>query len=70
MQVWPTFVQLNVCREFFNFSDDFDSRLGEEGADARFGTYLTHSKQNTRYDASLFFLLKGARRLGVIYFSV
>ena len=25
--------------------DDLDSCLGEEGANARFGKYLTHSKQ-------------------------
>ena len=50
--------------------DGLDSCLGEEGADARFGTYLTHSKQDTRYNASLaFFLLKGARRLDFISFS-
>ena len=51
--------------------DGLDSCLGEEGVDARFGTYLTHSKQDTRYNASLvFFLSKGARRLGFISFSV
>ena len=45
--------------------------MGEEGADARFGTYLTHSKQGTRYNASLVsFLSKGARRLGFVSFSV
>ena len=51
--------------------DGLDSCLGEEGADARFGTYLTHSKQDTTYNANLvFFLSKGARRLGFISFSV
>ena len=35
--------------------DGLDSCLGEESADARFGTYLTHSKQNARYNASLVF---------------
>ena len=35
--------------------DGLDSRLGEEGTDARFGTYLTHSKQDTRYNTSLVF---------------
>ena len=51
--------------------DGLDSCLGEESADARFGTYLTHSKQDTRYNASLaFFLLEGARILGLISFSV
>ena len=28
--------------------DGLDSCLGEEGEDSRFGTYLTHSKQDTR----------------------
>ena len=51
--------------------DGLDFRFGEEGPDARFGTYLTHSKQDTRYHASLAFLLfKGARRLVFISFSV
>ena len=51
--------------------DGLDSCLGEEGADARFSTYLTHSKENTTYNASLaFFLLKGVKRLGFISFSV
>ena len=45
--------------------------MNEEGADVRFGTFVTHSKQDTRYNASLvFFLSKGARRSGFIYFSV
>ena len=35
--------------------DGLDSCLGEEGADARFGSYLTHSKQDTRYNANLVF---------------
>ena len=49
--------------------DGLDSCLGEESADARFGTYLTHSKQDTRYNASLvFFLSKGTRRLGFFLF--
>ena len=69
MHVWPTFVQLNVCREFCTIFwtyllkmckkpiqiDGLDSCLGEESADARFGTYLTHSKQDARYIASLVF---------------
>ena len=51
--------------------DALGSCLGEEGTDARFGTFVTHSKQDTRYNASLvFFLLKGARRSGFISFSV
>ena len=32
--------------------------------------YLTHSKQDTRYNEVLFFLSKGARRLGFISFSI
>ena len=46
--------------------------LVEEGADSRFSTYLTHSKQDTRYNAYhvFFFLTKGATRLGFISFSV
>ena len=32
--------------------DGLHSCFGEEGADARFGTYLTHSKQDTKYNAS------------------
>ena len=35
--------------------DGLDSCLGEKGANARFGTYLTHSKQDTRYNTSLVF---------------
>ena len=51
--------------------DGLDSCLGEESADARFGTYLTYSIQDVRYNASLvFFLSKRARRLGFISFSV
>ena len=85
MDVWPTFVQLNVsgefCTIFWTYSlkmckkpiqiDTLGSCLGEEGTDARFGTFVTHSKQDTRYNASLvFFLSKGARRLGFISFFV
>ena len=44
--------------------------MGEEVANARFGTYLTHSKQDAVYNEDLvFFLSKGARRLGFISFS-
>ena len=51
--------------------DGLVSCLGEKGTDVRFGTHLAHSKQDTRYNSSLdFFLLKGARRLGFISFSV
>ena len=59
-----------MCKKTIQI-DGLDSCLGEEGADARFGKYLTHSKQDTRYNASLaIFLSKGARRLGFITFSV
>ena len=85
MHVWPTFVQLTVCGEFCTIFwtyllkicknpvqlDGLDSCLGKEDADARFGTFVTHSKQDTRYNTSLvFFLSKGAKRLGLISFSV
>ena len=51
--------------------DGLDSCLGEEGVDARFGTYLTHSKQDTRYNAShVYFVSKVATRLGFTSFSV
>ena len=36
--------------------DGLDSCLCEEGADSRFGTFVTHSKQDTRYIADLVFL--------------
>ena len=35
--------------------DALDFCLGEEGADARFGIFVTYSKQDTRYNASLVF---------------
>ena len=51
--------------------DGLDSCLGEKGANARFGTYLTHSKQDTRYNAShVYFVSKVATRLGFTSFSV
>ena len=46
-----------------NQIDGLDSCFGEEGVDARFGTYLTHSKQDTRYNAimqALFFSVEGS----------
>ena len=85
MHVLPTFVQLNNCRKFFTIFwtyllkmckkqmkiDGLHSWLGKEGADARFGTCLTHSKQDMRYNVyHVFFLTKGATRLGFISFSV
>ena len=41
-----------MCKKTIQI-DGLDSCLGEESADARFGTYLTHSKQDTRYNARL-----------------
>ena len=39
--------------------------------DARFGTYLTHSKQDTRHNVShVHFVSNGATRLGFTSFSV
>ena len=68
MHVWPIFVQLKVCGEYFIIFwpyllkmcktpiqiDGLDSCLSEEGTDARLRTFATHS----------------ARRLGFISFSV
>ena len=49
--------------------DGLDSCLGEEGADARFGTYLTHSKQDKRYNASLaFFSVEGSKKIRFVFF--
>ena len=51
--------------------DGLHSCLGEEGADGRFGTYVTHSKEDTRYNAyHVFFLTKGATRLAFISFFI
>ena len=59
-----------MCKKTIQI-DGLDYCLGEEGANARFGTYLTHSKQDTRYNASLvLFLWKRGRRLRFIFFSV
>ena len=60
---------LKMCKKPIEI-DGFNSCLGKQGADAKFGTYLAHSTQDTRYNASLFFLSKGARRLGFISFSI
>ena len=83
MDVWPTFVQLNVsgefCTIFWTYSlkmcekpiqiDALGSCLGEEGTDARFGTFVTHSKQDTRYNASLvFFSVEGSKKIGLYLF--
>ena len=49
--------------------DGLDSCLGEEGADFRFGTYLTHLKQGTRYDASLvFFSVEVSKKIRFYFF--
>ena len=45
--------------------DGLDSCLGEEGVDARFGTYLTHSKQDTRYNASL--SVEGSKKIRFLF---
>ena len=47
------------------------SCLGEEGADARFGTYLTHLKQDARYNVDhVCFVSKRVAKLGFISFFV
>ena len=49
--------------------DGLHSCLGEEDTDARFGTYLIHSKQDRRHNAyHAFFLTKGATRLDLFLF--
>ena len=53
-----------MCKKLIQV-DGLNSCLDEEGAVARFGTYLTRSKQDTRYNANLVFV-----RLGFISFSV
>ena len=59
-----------MCKEPVQI-DGLDSCLVADGADARFCTYLTHSKQDARYNASLvFFVSNGARRLGFFSFPV
>ena len=69
MDVWPTFAQLNVfgelCTIFWTYLlkmciksiqvDALGSCLDEEGTDARFGTFVTHSKQDTSIMQALFF---------------
>ena len=46
-----------MCKKSFQI-DGLDSCLSEEDADARFGTYLAHSKQDTGYNTSLFFICR------------
>ena len=49
--------------------DGLDPCLGEEGADTRFGTYLTHSKQGVRYNASLvFYSAEGSKKVRFYFF--
>ena len=43
-----------MCKKPFQI-DGLDFSFGEEGANARFGTFEAHSKQDTRYNASLVF---------------
>ena len=66
-----------MCKKSIQI-DGLHSCLGEESADARFGTYLAYSKEDKRFVFSvfcfcfllLFFLSKGETRLGFIPFSV
>ena len=49
--------------------DGLHSCLGEEGADARFGTYVTHSKEDTRCNAyHAFFSDKGSNKISFYFF--
>ena len=61
-----------MCKKKTIQIDGLDSCLGKEDADSRFGAFVTHSKQDTKYDTNLvfFFLSKGAKILGLISFSV
>ena len=57
-----------MCKKTIQI-DGLDSCLAEEGVDARFGTYLTHSKQDTRYNASLaFFSVEGSKKIRFYFF--
>ena len=48
--------------------DGLNSCLGEKGAD-RFGTFVTHSKQDTRYNASLgFFSVEESKKIKLYFF--
>ena len=56
-----------MCKKTIQI-DGLDSCLGEEGVDARFGTYLTHSKQDTRYNASLgFCFVEGSKKIRFLF---
>ena len=49
--------------------DGLDSCLDEKDVDARFGIYLTHSKQDTRYNASLaFFSVEVSKKIKLHFF--
>ena len=49
--------------------DGLDSCLGEEGANARFATFVTHSKQDTKDNASLvFFSVEGSKKIRLCFF--
>ena len=56
-----------MCKKTIQI-DGLDSCLAEEGVDARFGTYLTHSKQDTRYNASLGFCsVEGSKKIRFLF---
>ena len=58
---------LKMCKKPIEI-DGFNSCLGKQGADARFGTYLAHSTQDTRYNASLFFSVEGSKKIRFYFF--
>ena len=66
-----------MCKKSIQI-DGLHSCLGEESADARFGTYLAYSKEDKKFVLFLFLFLffvvffcqKGETRLGFISFSV
>ena len=49
--------------------DGLDSCLGEKKGADRFGTFVTHSKQDTRYNASLaFFSVEVSKKIKLHFF--
>ena len=44
-----------MCKKKTIQIDGLDSCLGKEDADSRFGAFVTHSKQDTKYDTNLVF---------------
>ena len=59
-----------MCKKSIQI-DGLNSSLGEEGTDARFGIYLAHSKQDTRYNASLaFFSVEESKKIRFYFFFV